>query len=80
MTRRIARAHPSGRATGGSPFVGAGETVWQRNYYDHTVRNGTELERIRRYVLDNSRGWDTDDHHVPAGEKEITTCWSSGRS
>lgn len=31
--------------------------VWQRNYYEHTIRNQIELERIRLYILDNPRNW-----------------------
>lgn len=27
--------------------------VWQRNYYEHVVRNEEELNRIREYILGN---------------------------
>ena len=64
VTRRIAWAQSGVGATGGSPCVGAGRTVWQRNYHDHIVRNGTGLAMIRRYILDNPREWETDDHYV----------------
>jgi len=35
---------------------------WQDEYYDHLVRNGDELSRVVRYVLENParaglRGW-----------------------
>jgi REP element-mobilizing transposase RayT len=27
--------------------------LWQRNYYDHCVRNEADLDRVRRYIRDN---------------------------
>ena len=35
-------------------------TVWQRNYWEHIVRSEAELERIRRYVVDNPSRWGCD--------------------
>ncbi len=29
--------------------------LWQRNYYDQIIRDGEDLERVRRYILDNPR-------------------------
>jgi len=37
-----------------------GLPVWQRNYYDHIVRNEDELNRVREYILDNPRKWAED--------------------
>ena len=34
--------------------------LWQRNYYEHIVRNENELNRIRRYIYDNPLKWDLD--------------------
>ena len=34
--------------------------VWQRNYYDHVVRDDDELNRIREYIADNPRKWAED--------------------
>jgi REP element-mobilizing transposase RayT len=34
------------RATPGKP-------VWQRNYYEHIIRNGGELNKIREYIVTN---------------------------
>ena len=31
---------------------------WQRNYYDHVIRNGAELDRVRQYIQDNPLQWD----------------------
>ena len=30
---------------------------WQRNYYEHIVRNRAELDAIRRYIRDNPAQW-----------------------
>jgi REP element-mobilizing transposase RayT len=37
-----------------------GKVVWQRNYYEHIVRDERALERIREYILDNPRRWGLD--------------------
>ena len=34
-----------------------GASVWQRNYYEHIVRNQATLDRIRQYITDNPAGW-----------------------
>ena len=33
-----------------------GAAVWQRNYYEHIVRNEDELARIREYIINNPLG------------------------
>ena len=30
-----------------------GKKLWQRNYFDRVVRNEKELDRVRKYILDN---------------------------
>jgi len=37
-----------------------GLPVWQRNYYDHIIRNEESLTKIRQYILDNPLSWDKD--------------------
>ncbi len=34
--------------------------VWQRNYYEHIIRNEDALHRIRAYILDNPIRWSLD--------------------
>lgn len=34
-----------------------GFSVWQRNYYEHIIRNENELNRIRKYILNNPANW-----------------------
>jgi len=42
--------------TRGTPGV----PVWQRNYYEHVIRNDDDLNRIRQYIADNPRNWPSD--------------------
>ncbi len=37
--------------------------VWQRNYYEHIIRDDGELERIRQYILDNPARWAEDQEY-----------------
>ena len=34
--------------------------IWQRNYWEHIVRNEPELDRIRHYIANNPVNWETD--------------------
>jgi REP element-mobilizing transposase RayT len=46
-------ASTSMRGTPGAP-------VWQRNYYEHIIRNEDDLEAIRHYILTNPSRWHED--------------------
>ena len=37
-----------------------GVSVWQRNYYEHIVRNENELSCIREYIANNPLQWEMD--------------------
>jgi putative transposase len=37
--------------------------LWQRNYYEHVIRNDEDLGRIRQYVSDNPARWIEDGYH-----------------
>jgi len=37
-----------------------GMPVWQRNYFEHVIRNEKELSRIREYIRLNPLQWDID--------------------
>jgi REP element-mobilizing transposase RayT len=37
-----------------------GVRVWQRNYYEHIIRNERELNGIRQYIRDNPARWAED--------------------
>jgi putative transposase len=40
-----------------------GAALWQRNFYDHIVRNEPDLLRIREYIRNNPARWDEDKLH-----------------
>ncbi len=48
--------------TGWKPFPGR---LWQRNYWDHIVRNERELHRIRDYIVNNPAKWESDRLYGP---------------
>jgi REP element-mobilizing transposase RayT len=37
--------------------------VWQRNYYEHVIRNEIELNQIRRYIVENPLRWPQDRYY-----------------
>ncbi len=34
--------------------------IWQRNYYDHIIRNDRELKNIQWYIRNNPLNWQLD--------------------
>jgi putative transposase len=44
----------------------ANTPIWQRNYYEHIIRDETAWCRITEYIHDNPLNWQADDLH-PAG-------------
>jgi len=52
----------------------SGAPVWQRNYYEHVIRNENDLTRIRAYIADNPARW-ADDENNPANIQ--TTHWQA---
>ncbi len=38
----------------------AGAPVWQRNYYEHIIRNDESLNSIREYIINNPLQWELD--------------------
>ena len=50
---------------GWMPFA---RRLWQRNYYEHIVRDEIDLNRIREYILNNPLNWE-DDPDNPAVDK-----------
>ncbi len=37
--------------------------VWQRNYYEHVIRNEVELNQLRLYIAQNPLLWELDPYH-----------------
>ncbi len=38
--------------------------VWQRNYYEHIIRNEDAYLKIAEYIQTNPQRWETDTYHV----------------
>jgi REP element-mobilizing transposase RayT len=55
-----------------------GVPVWQRNYYEHVVRNEAGLERIRDYIRENPARWD-EDRENPEAKPRISRSAESKR-
>lgn len=36
------------------------QSVWQRNYYEHIIRNEEDLHRIQEYIINNPQNWEKD--------------------
>jgi putative transposase len=45
---------------------GSGLPVWQRNYYEHIIRNEKELYEIRKYIENNPLNWNDDEYYNKA--------------
>jgi REP element-mobilizing transposase RayT len=43
------------------PFFGK---LWQRNYWEHVIRNEAELDHIREYIRNNPAQWHLDQLYV----------------
>jgi REP-associated tyrosine transposase len=41
----------------------SGTPVWQRNYYEHIIRNDDDLHEVRRYIDDNPARWAEDEYY-----------------
>ena len=37
--------------------------LWQRNYFEHVIRDDSSLDRIRRYIAQNPARWDVDEEN-----------------
>lgn len=47
-----------------------GAPLWQRNYYEHVVRNEAALNRLRRYIAENPLRWDRDPENPAASRRK----------
>ena len=40
-----------------------GTPLWQRNYYEHIIRNPDAIDKIRQYIINNPVSWSIDQLH-----------------
>jgi REP-associated tyrosine transposase len=52
-----------------------GQPVWQRNYYEHMIRDEGSLNRIREYIAGNPARWDVDRENPAANNPEPNNVW-----
>ena len=52
-----------------------GGLVWQRNYYEHVIRDQGSLQRIREYIINNPQRWDSDRENPMAANTEAKDVW-----
>jgi REP element-mobilizing transposase RayT len=54
------------------PFHGR---LWQRNYFEHIIRNDKSLDLIRRYIMENPLRWGLDRGNPNAiGQDHLLGC------
>jgi REP element-mobilizing transposase RayT len=46
-----------------------GHPVWQRNYYEHIIRNDKDLNNIREYIVNNPMQWHVDEENPKKDEQ-----------
>jgi len=51
--------------------------LWQRNYYEHIIRDEESLDRIRQYIADNPARWTFDRENPEATAPEPKDAWCS---
>jgi REP element-mobilizing transposase RayT len=44
--------------------------IWQRNYYEHIIRDEIDLSRVRKYIINNPVHWERDEYNT----KKEKTC------
>ena len=64
---------------GVSQYAPTNAPVWQRNYYEHIIRNERELNRIREYIEQNPARWATDEEN-PLVPRRVAPRRSAGVS
>jgi len=58
-------------------LVRTGQRLWQRNYYEHIIRNEDELNRLREYIVNNPMQWTMDEENPDRIEQINTDCKSN---
>ncbi len=54
--------HPSKQTLNTFPAIE--KRLWQKNYYEHIIRNEYELFRIREYIINNPLNWNDDELYL----------------
>jgi len=52
-----------------------GSVLWQRNYYEHVIRDEVSLQRIQEYITTNPARWSVDSENPYATSPEPADIW-----
>jgi putative transposase len=64
------------QGVGAGHWPSCGSVLWQRNYYEHIIRDDKEVNRIREYILANPQRWRQDpENPAREGEEEDFDLW-----
>jgi len=55
-----------------------GISMWQRNYYEHIIRNEASLNRIREYIINNPLSWESDQENPERKHENKFYRWLAG--
>ncbi len=55
-----------------------GIPVWQRNYYEHVIRNENSLNKIREYIINNPMRWHLDRNNTDRIGEDDFDGWLKG--
>jgi putative transposase len=47
------------------------QQIWQRNYYEHIIRDESEWDRIGKYIETNPASWQLDDENPERANKYL---------
>jgi REP-associated tyrosine transposase len=56
-----------------------GGHLWQRNYWEHIIRDERELAEVRRYIAENPLRWSFDRENPEAAEPDDNLPWEPER-
>ena len=54
-------------------YLAFSKRLWQRNYYEHIIRNENSLKQIRQYIFDNPLQWERDKNNTINRLKNLET-------
>jgi len=47
--------------------------LWQRNYWEHIIRDENEFHHLEQYIIDNPKKWAEDSLNTTTSQPEPTT-------
>ena len=56
-------------------FPGFRGKLWQRNYYEHIIRNEDSLNRIKLYIASNPANWESDNDNPTCATSRLEETW-----